>query len=134
MVSSLGVLFYSSATPHRVCVSLDPHSQEPFMEAAERARDRGEGRCVPAHWLWRAHPSSFPQKGQQRKCISHMAFLTASVQLLPGTYRASASCSLRIPYNPFLSWLITSSSMNVYQQRSSGCKIKTNSAHLISHV
>ena len=73
VVSSLGVLFYSSATPHRVCVSLDPHSQDPFMEAAERARDRGEGRCVPAHWLWRAHRSSSPQKGQQRKCTWHFS-------------------------------------------------------------
>ena len=73
MVSSLGVLFYSSATPHRVCVSLDPHSQGPFLEAAEGARDRGEGRCVSAHWLGRTHPSSFPQKGQQRKCTWHFS-------------------------------------------------------------
>lgn len=64
----------------------------------------------------------------------HTAFLTASVQLLPGTYRVSSSCSLRVPYSPLLSWLITSSSMIVYQQRSSGCKIRTSSAHLVSQV
>lgn len=113
MVSSLGVLFYSSATPHRVCVSLDPRSQGPFLETAEGARDKRRGPMCLSPLAGEGSSLIISTKSAAEEM--HMAFLTASVQLLPGIYGASASCSLRIPYNPLLSWLITSSSMIMYQ-------------------